>query len=174
MASDSMDKICDHKSAGVLVKKDGAILIIERKKFPAGFALPAGHLDGDSFLDAARRELKEETGIEAEKLEHLFSEELPNPCRRQGGTHHQWQVFRAEIWSGEIKRSPDETQSAEWAGKERMSGLAERTETFARKHKISTSDIAALTTALSNDPEWQSSPGLEPVWYHFLKRLGEI
>ena len=168
------DKICDHESAGILVKKDGAILIIERKKFPAGFALPAGHCDGDSFHDTAARELREETGIEAEKLEHLFSEELPNPCRRQGGTHHQWQVFSAKIWSGVVKRSPDETKSAEWAGKERLSGLAERTAAFAKKHHLATSDLTALTAALSSDPEWQSLPGLEPVWFDFLKRLGEI
>ena len=169
-----MDKVCDHKSVGVLVKKDGLILIIERKKFPAGFALPAGHLDGDAFEAGARRELREETGIEAPRIEHLFSIELPNPCRRTGGTHHQWQVFRAAEWQGELKRAKDETKSAEWAGPERLKGLALRTEEFAKKHNIALSDLSALTPALSQDPEWQSTPGLEPVWYLFLKRLHEI
>lgn len=168
------DKICDNKSVGVLAKKDGRILIIERKKFPAGFALPAGHLDGDSFEAAAQRELEEETGIRASKLEHLFSVELPNPCRRAGGTHHQWQVFSAAEWQGELKRAKDETKSAEWATPERLRGLALRTEEFAKKHKMPVSELAALTSALSADAEWQSSPGLEPVWYLFLQRLHEI
>lgn len=169
-----MAKVCDNKSAGVLVKKDGAILIIERKRGSAGFALPAGHLDGDSFREAAFRELREETGIDAQTMEHLLSAELPNPCRRQGGSRHQWQIFRAEKWQGELKRAEDETKSAEWASRERLRNLALRTEEFAKKHKLPLSDLAALTPALSNDPEWQSSPGLEPVWYLFLKRLHEI
>ena len=165
------DKICDQKSVGILVKKDGAILIIERKKFPAGFALPAGHLDGDSFQEAAERELKEETGIAAQKLEYLLGEELPNPCRRENGTYHQWQVFRAASWQGEIRPSRDETKSIEWAHRERIFNLGKRTETFAAKHKIPVTELSRLTTAFSEDPEWQSSPGFEPVWYYFLKNL---
>lgn len=168
------DKTCDHRSVGIVVKKDGRLLIIERKKFPAGFALPAGHLDGDSFKAGAERELREETGISASNLEHLFSVELPNPCRRAGGTHHQWEVFRAAMWQGELKRAEDETKSAEWATPERLRHLALRTEEFARKHNIALSDLSALTSVLSADAEWQSSPGLEPVWYRFLKDLREI
>jgi 8-oxo-dGTP pyrophosphatase MutT (NUDIX family) len=168
------DKTCDHKSVGIIVKNDGRILIIERKKFPAGFALPAGHLDGDTFRNAALRELKEETGINATRLEHLFSVEMPNPCRRQGGTRHQWEVFRASEWQGELKRAEDETKSMEWATSERLRNLASRTEEFAKKHNIPLSDLTALTSALSADAEWQSSPGLEPVWYRFLKNLREI
>ncbi|MBI2640070.1 MAG: NUDIX hydrolase [Candidatus Sungbacteria bacterium] len=165
------EKVCDHKSAGVLVENDEKILIIERKKFPAGFALPAGHLDSDSFLDAAFRELQEETGIEALKLELLLNEEVQNPCRRENGTHHQWQVFRASNWKGDLKPSEDETKTAEWASRKRVLDLAERTETFAKKYEIPISDISNLTTTLSNDPEWQSSPGLEPVWHHLLGRI---
>lgn len=169
-----MTKICDNKSAGVLVKKNGRVLIIERKKFPAGFALPAGHLDGDTFREAAVRELQEETGINAESLERLISEKLPNPCRREGGNHHQWQIFRASRWGGELKGDEYETKSAEWASRERLEELSRRTEGFAAKHKIALSDIPSLSTQLSQDPEWQSSPGLEPVWYYFLKRIGEL
>jgi len=169
-----MTIICDHKSVGILVKKGEAILIIERKKFPAGFALPAGHLDGDDFNEAAVRELREETGIEAITLKLILDEEIPNPCRRENGTHHQWQVFSASKWHGELKPSIDETKSIEWADSKRILELAKRAETFAEKHKSSISDIANLTTTLSNDSEWQASPGLEPVWFYFLKRLHEI
>lgn len=168
------EKICDNKSVGVLVKYDGRVLIIERKKFPAGFALPAGHLDGDSFLDGARRELKEETGVDTGELKLILEDDLPNPCRRQGGTHHQWQIFGTTAFSEDLKRSEDETKSAEWAKKERLENLARRTEEFAEKHNTKITDLTALTKTLSEDPKWQASPGLEPVWYMFLKKLGEV
>lgn len=166
-----MDKPCDHKSAGVLVEKGENILIIERKRFPAGFALPAGHLDGDSFEEAARRELWEETGVTTEEVEQLLDIELPNPCRRTDGTHHHWQVFRAKNWSGKLKRAEDETKSIEWAAPERIKKLALRTEEFSKKHNVSVADLTNVTKALSNDFEWQSSPGLEPVWFYLLKHL---
>lgn len=165
------DKICDHKSAGVLVKKDGRILLIERKKFPAGFALPAGHLDGDEFRKAGLRELAEETGIIAEELKYVLGEEVTNPCRRSGGTSHQWEVFEAVLWKGEVNRAEDETKSVEWASPERLKDLALKTESFAKKHGLLPSNLSALTHALSSDPEWQRSPGLEPVWYHFLRTI---
>lgn len=169
-----MDKPCDHKSAGVLVEKGENILIIERKRFPAGFALPAGHLDGDSFEEAARRELWEETGIKALELELLLNEKIQNPCRRENGTQHHWQIFRAPQWRGELKQNREETKSIGWASHEGILSLARRTETFAKKHSLPVSDITILTVVLSRDPEWQSSPGLEPVWYYFLKRTSRI
>ena len=43
--------ICDHKSVGMLIRKGGKILLIERKRPIFGFAPPAGHVDNKgSFL----------------------------------------------------------------------------------------------------------------------------
>lgn len=39
-----MPKICDHTSVGMFVWRGGKLLLIERAKFPFGFAVPAGHL----------------------------------------------------------------------------------------------------------------------------------
>ncbi|MDP1689523.1 MAG: NUDIX domain-containing protein [bacterium] len=58
-----MSKICDNKSVGQIIYKGNILLMIERKNFPKSYALPAGHLDGDTFDIAARRETKEEVGI---------------------------------------------------------------------------------------------------------------
>jgi ADP-ribose pyrophosphatase YjhB (NUDIX family) len=53
-------KICDHTSVGIFVWEKDKLLLIERKKIPYGFAIPAGHVDGDgSFEEARARELKE-------------------------------------------------------------------------------------------------------------------
>jgi ADP-ribose pyrophosphatase YjhB (NUDIX family) len=136
-------KKCDHKSVGILVWKDGKLLLIERKKFPPGFAIPAGHLDDDvSFEDAARRELKEEVGLEAASLRLIFEGRKENPCRREDGTWHEWKIYEAKA-DGEVTRSLDETKQAGWFTIEDIKVLAEK-----------------------NDP------GLEPVMRELFKDLG--
>src|SRR3989344_7546233 len=100
-----MPKICDNKSVGIIVRKDGKLLMIERKKYPFGFALPAGHQDGDSPEKTAAKELSEEAGLMAENLEKRLEVSFNNPCRRDGGTYHDWTIFEASRWHGELKPS---------------------------------------------------------------------
>lgn len=169
-----MNRACDHTSVGAVAEKNGKILLIERKKFPAGFALPAGHCDGDSHEAAALREFAEETGLEPLSIELIFNKEMRNPCRRTGGTHHQWQVFRITEWRGKLRQNTDETKSIEWASQERLQLLATRTEEFAKRYGMLISDLPSITNALALDPVWQASPGLEPVWYLFCKQLAML
>ena len=53
--------------ASACVWRDGHVLLVERAKPPLGlWSLPGGHVEaGETALDAARRELTEETGITA-------------------------------------------------------------------------------------------------------------
>lgn len=89
----AMNKTCDHTSVGMLVRDGDLFLLIERATFPFGFALPAGHVDGDpSFEAAARRELREEVGLETATLKELLDKHMDNPCRREGGTWHHWKA----------------------------------------------------------------------------------
>lgn len=51
-----------------------AIVLIERKNPPHGWALPGGFVDyGESLEEAARREAKEETSLEVELVEQFYA-----------------------------------------------------------------------------------------------------
>jgi 8-oxo-dGTP pyrophosphatase MutT (NUDIX family) len=73
MSSDHRRK--DFSAGGVVVRGDEVAVIIPRRGSPQGdkvLGLPKGHLDGDeSELDAAIREVREETGLEVEPIEKL-------------------------------------------------------------------------------------------------------
>lgn len=153
-----MAKKCDNKSVGMLIWKDGKLLLIERKKFPFGFAPPAGHVDDfPSEEAAARGETEEEVGLKVESLRLVVEGRKENPCRRDGGDHHVWSIFEVEA-SGEIKRSKDETKQVGWYSPEDIKPLMERTSKY-REGEIS-------------DEEWEQKPGIEPVWFDWFEELG--
>jgi len=152
-----MTKKCDNKSVGILVWRESSLLLIERKKPPFGFAPPAGHIDRDnSFEESAKRELKEEVGLETQNLKLLTEGRKENPCRREGGSWHYWKIYQIEA-TGEVKRSEDETKQAIFCKKDDLLLLASKTEKYLR------GDI------VQND--WEKSPGFEPVWYEWLREL---
>jgi ADP-ribose pyrophosphatase YjhB (NUDIX family) len=128
-----MGKVCDHTSVGMFVWKEGKLLLIERKKFPVGFAVPAGHVDGDAnYEDAARRELKEEVGLDAQNLELIFDSRKENPCRREGGTWHHWKLYKVEV-TGEIHRSEEETKQAGWYSLDEIRKIEDKLEPVMRE-----------------------------------------
>jgi ADP-ribose pyrophosphatase YjhB (NUDIX family) len=152
-----MEKICDHTSVGMLVWKGDKLLLIERARFPKGFAIPAGHVDGDpTYEDAARRELKEEVGLDATGFTLVAEGRKENPCRRKDGTWHYWKLYRATT-TGDVNRSQDETKQANWYSKDEIKSLAERTEKY-RKGDVT-------------DDAWNDKPGLEPIMYDWFKEL---
>lgn len=152
-----MEKICDHTSVGMLITNEEKILLIKRARFPFGYAIPAGHVDGDkSFEIAAQRELQEEVGLKQLSMEKIYEGRRENPCRRKDGTWHLWKLYKVET-KGKIKRSLEETREADWYTKEEINSLALRTEDYLAK-KIS-------------EKEWEKNPGLEPIMYEFFKEL---
>jgi ADP-ribose pyrophosphatase YjhB (NUDIX family) len=152
-----MTKVCDHTSVGMIVRRGDKILLIERRKYPFGYALPAGHVDGDkSFEEAAKRELKEEVGLKATKLKLVYEGRKQNKCRRPDGSWHYWKVYEVEA-EGTVKRSPDETKKAGWYTRREIKELAGKTGKY-------------LDGEIPDD-EWQKSPGMEQGWYELGKEL---
>jgi ADP-ribose pyrophosphatase YjhB (NUDIX family) len=152
-----MSKICDHTSVGMLVWEEDSLLLIERAQYPFGFAIPAGHVDGDaSYEESAIRELQEEVGLEAKELNLLVEERKENPCRREDGTWHYWKIFDVTT-SGSLDRSLDETKQVGWYTKEQVRDLGSRTEKY--------------TAGEISEEEWEKSPGLEPIMYEWFKEL---
>lgn len=150
-------KDCDNTSVGMFIWKNGKLLLIERKKFPFGFAIPAGHVDDHgSFEDAAREEVKEEVGLEVTNLKLIIEGRRENVCRRPGGTWHYWKLYETEV-QGDLKPSQDETKKAGWYTKDEIRKLAERTE------KYNSGEIL--------DDNWKLSPGLEQNFYEWVKEL---
>jgi putative (di)nucleoside polyphosphate hydrolase len=88
----------------MITSKNGKVLGLERKDFPGSWQLPQGGMDeGESPLQAVKREVHEETGIEAGDLELLSSEprllayELPEEARSRKtgrGQVQYWFLFR--------------------------------------------------------------------------------
>lgn len=150
---------CNNTSVGVLVERAGCLLLIERAKYPHGYAPPAGHVDdGESYEQAAYRELAEEVGLAASDMRLVLpARRIDNRCRRPGGDHHRWQVYAAAS-GDEPARSWDETRSMRWADRDAVQALADRTHSY----------LAGAVTEV----EWQRAPGLEPVWAVMLTELG--
>ena len=66
----------------IIIVIDDRIVLIERKNPPHGWALPGGFVDyGESYEDAARREAKEETGLDIKELSqfHTYSDPDRDP-----------------------------------------------------------------------------------------------
>ncbi len=152
-----MAKKCDHKSVGMLIWKEGKLLLIERKKPPFGFAPPAGHIDGDlTFEDAVKRELKEEVGLNTKSIELVIEGRKENHCRREDGTWHYWKIYKVDA-NGEVLANQDETKQVGWYDKVQINMLAKKTEKY-------------IKGEITED-SWQKSPGIEPVWYEWFLQL---
>ena len=78
-----------NRAVGVVPYENGGVWMVGQSRFPLGqysWELPEGGVPaGESMEAAARRELKEETGITAERLTHLFDIHTSNSCTDEWG-----------------------------------------------------------------------------------------
>ena len=88
----------------------GRIVLISRKNPPHGWALPGGFVDeGEELGKACQREAKEETGLDVELVEQLFTYSDPRRDKRK----HTISTVYACRASGE-PRGGDDAKDARW------------------------------------------------------------
>lgn len=95
------------KAARAIVLHEGKLLVMHRNKFGNEYdTLPGGNVEvGESPEEAARRELKEETGLDVGSAELVYIEEAGHPY----GTQY---IYRCEYIGGEPKLAPESEEAA--------------------------------------------------------------
>jgi len=112
-----------HHSVGALIEHEDKHLLIDRANPPLGFAGIAGHIDeGEDDLTALRREIKEESGLDLEDAELLYSEFLESNVCKRGVRGHDWKLYRCKV-SGNIVENHEETKSIGWHSVEQIKEL---------------------------------------------------
>jgi 8-oxo-dGTP diphosphatase len=107
--------------ASATVFRGGKVLITRRAKPPCLWSLPGGAVEwGETLADAARRELREETGIEAEIAGYAGNREVM--LRNEAGKvcdHFVIIAFAARWLAGEARPGP-EASAVEWVAPARL------------------------------------------------------
>lgn len=107
----------------VVFNRRGEVLLIERKNPPCQghFALPGGFVDvGETVEDACRRELLEETGVQAGRLTLVGVYSDP---KRDPRDHTASVVFMTRVRSSKAEAG-DDAAAVQWVGNWRTLPLA--------------------------------------------------
>ena len=151
-------KVCDHNNVGIFIWTNQKLLLVIRTGSQFGYTLPSGHVDGElTFEDAARRELKAETGFSIINIEKVGEGKKENKCDRKDGSSHFWKLFKV-ITGGKLIPNENEVKKTAWFSISELKELAEKTLKYNKKE--------------ITESEWEQNPGLEPVileWFQELK-----
>lgn len=107
----------DFSAGGVVVRGDQVVVIVPVKRSLEGnrvLALPKGHLDdGETPEHAATREVREETGVEAELIEKL-GEIRYRYERKRAVVDKTVAFYLFEYRSGDVADHDHEIEDARW------------------------------------------------------------
>ncbi len=121
----------------VLIRYRGGVVLIERKNPPPGWAIPGGFMEyGESAEDGARREMKEETGLDLQNLALFTVRSNPG---RDPRFHTVTVVFTAD-GAGELNAGDDAERAKVYALDDLPDQIAfdhrEVLELYAKKHTL--------------------------------------
>jgi 8-oxo-dGTP diphosphatase len=95
----------------IIAGDDGRVVLILRKNEPHGWALPGGFVDaGEELGKACMREAKEETGLDVELVEQLFTYSDPTRDPRK---HTISTVYACKVRGGRLEAA-DDARDARW------------------------------------------------------------
>ena len=114
----------------VLVRKDGAVLLVRRSRAPfAGmWSFPGGHVEwGERLADAAIREVREETGVDIDRPVQIDTIEFLIPHESGIGRHIVLLVFEGRYVAGDVAAA-DDAADARWVAARELASLDVTTE----------------------------------------------
>ncbi|MFA7254237.1 MAG: ATP-binding protein [Patescibacteria group bacterium] len=107
--------IVQHAVAVTILEKDKKILLIKRRVWPFCYALPGGHIEnGETPLEAQKREMIEELGIIPEKPKLVLHTILENDLCRHGAAWHEWFLYKCDMDKNRSIFVNSEAESADW------------------------------------------------------------
>ena len=87
-------------------KNTNRAVVQQRVKYWKGISFPGGHVEkGESFIDSAKREVLEETGL---KVDNLKLCGIIDWCHRKSGERYMVMLYKTDTYSGELIEETEE------------------------------------------------------------------
>jgi nucleoside triphosphatase len=121
----SVPQLYPEATAGALiVNPKGDVLIVRSSKWSDKFTVPGGHIElGERAEDAIRREVKEETGLDAEPVKLLLVQQAIYPEDYYKHEHFIFMDFLCQTQTSDVKLDGRELQRYLWVKPEKALGL---------------------------------------------------
>lgn len=128
----------------LVTRADGRVLMVREPRLPGWWLLPGGGAEaGESLVDAARRECREETGLDLQRASPVVRYVVRWP-------HGQWRlhVLRAEVADATARPEAGSEVSWQAAGGTRVHPTVRR---ILADVGLSSEDGAAIASALARE-----------------------